>query len=75
MHEIKLSELQQHLPAYLKQVRAGEEIWITSHGKVVARLLPPLSVPIKAKEALRKLRKHSIIGDVISPVGEKWDVE
>lgn len=30
--------LRQHLPEYLKQVQAGEEVIITVHGKAIARI-------------------------------------
>jgi prevent-host-death family protein len=46
----------------------GEELVVTKRGKPVARLLPA--------EVPRGL-KGSIVweGDLVSPVGEQWDVE
>ncbi len=55
MTTVNVTELRQHLPAYLKRAAAGEEILIASHGKIIARLLPeedpsprssPESVPL-----------------------------
>ncbi len=50
-----------------------EEVVITKRGKPVARLVPyeETSVPIHG------FMKNTvtIIGDVVSPTGEKWDVE
>jgi len=40
MDDVKLTELRQNLPSYLKQVEKGRELRITSRGKPVARLLP-----------------------------------
>jgi len=38
MTSIDIMELRQHLPEYLKQVQAGEEVIITVHGKAIARI-------------------------------------
>jgi len=40
MDDVKLTELRQNLPSYLKQVEKGRELRITSRGKPVARLEP-----------------------------------
>lgn len=40
MTSINVTELRRHLPEYLKQVQAGEEVIITVHGKAIARLCP-----------------------------------
>lgn len=50
-----------------------EEVVITKRGKPVARLVPyeETAVPIQG------FMKNTVmfIGDVVSPTGEKWDVE
>ncbi len=38
-------EAKTHLPQLLKRVAQGEEILITKHGHVVARLSPPSDTP------------------------------
>lgn len=38
--EVSVRELKIHLSQYLKRVRAGEDVVITSHRRPVARLLP-----------------------------------
>jgi prevent-host-death family protein len=50
-----------------------EEVVITKRGKPVARLVPyeETSVPIHGYMKNTVM----IIGDVVSPTGEKWDVE
>ena len=40
MQEVKITELRQHLPEYLRRVEAGDEIAVTVRGRVVARLVP-----------------------------------
>ncbi|KXP00177.1 antitoxin [Tsukamurella pseudospumae] len=40
MEQIGVRELRQHASKYLARVEAGEEIEVTNHGKLVARLVP-----------------------------------
>lgn len=51
--QISTREFKAHLSAVLRRVRAGEEISVTSHGKVVARLSPPL---VEERSGLERLR-------------------
>lgn len=39
--EVSVRDLKGRLSEYLRRVAAGEELIVTSHGKEVARLLPP----------------------------------
>ena len=75
MEDIKLTELRQNLPAYLKQVEQGRELRITSRGKVVARLVPAENAAEAACARLKALRKTARVGDVIAPTGERWRAE
>lgn len=38
--DVGIRDLRAHLSRYVEQVKAGEEIVVTEHGKPVARLLP-----------------------------------
>lgn len=49
--EASVRELKTHLSEYLRQVAAGQEVVVTSHGKPVARLSAPLPVPRTPEEA------------------------
>lgn len=75
MREINVTELRAHLPAYLGAVEAGEEVRITSRGRVVARMLPPVDEKAEARKQLEELRRRCTVGDVIAPVGEPWEAE
>ena len=75
MEDVKLTELRQNLPAYLKQVEKGRELRITSRGKAVARLLPAEDAAEAARQRLRALRKTARTDDVITPTGERWRAE
>ncbi len=69
---IPISEFRAHLPAFLKAVKKGKTISITSHGEELAVLSPPEDKAAKARARLLELGKTAIIGDIISPSGEKW---
>ncbi|MCL4460119.1 MAG: type II toxin-antitoxin system prevent-host-death family antitoxin [Nitrospirae bacterium] len=76
MMTVNVTELRQHLPAYLKQAAAGEEILIASHGKIIARLLPEEDPSRKAKNWLESLRGKVLLGDVVSPVEDTgWSAD
>lgn len=51
--QISTREFKAHLSAVLRRVRDGEEISVTSHGKVVARLSPPQTEERSDRERLR----------------------
>lgn len=73
MIEVNITEFRNHLPEYIGQVKKGEDIFLTLRGKVVARVSPIADERTAAHEALLKLRGKCRIGDVISPLGEKWE--
>ena len=73
MHKANITELRKYLPKYLLAATKGDEILVTSHGRVIARILPPTDVCREAKEQLRFLRKSCKVKDVISPIADTWD--
>jgi len=73
MSKVNVTELRQNLPAYLEQVRKGEELQVTVHGKVVARLVPEQDEQAAARQRLAALRGKCRIGDVVSPLPEEWE--
>ena len=74
MNTVNMTELQQHLPDYLKQVQQGEEIVITLHGKIIARLVPDDRQSQKdgALKRLAQLRGTMIVNDLLEPLNETW---
>lgn len=48
--EASVRELKAHLSEYLRQVAAGQEVVVTSHGKPVARLTTPVTAPKTPEE-------------------------
>ena len=73
MLNVNVTELRNHLPDYLKKVKAGEEVAVTSRGKVIARLVPELGETAAARQRLEALRGHSRVGDVVSPLEVEWE--
>ena len=76
MKDVNITELRQNLPAYIARVKRGERVRVTSRGKVVAELSPPVSAD--EVEAARKRLKGALkryvkpLEPVIKP--EEWDV-
>ena len=56
MSEVNITRLRQALPAYLKRVRKGERIQVTSHGRVIAEIVPPVANGKETSAALARLR-------------------
>lgn len=75
MKSIAVSDLRANLLKTLKQIEQGEEIDITSRGKLVAKLVPPDYSSKLAYEKLIHLRETAKIYDIVSPIDEEWEVD
>lgn len=73
MREVNVTELRSHLHKYLESVQKGNEVLVTWHGEVIARLLPPIDKKKQALNQLKELRIHSKMSDVVSPIDEDWE--
>ena len=73
MSEVNVTELRQNLPEYLADVKKGNELKITVHGKVIARIVPEVDAKDAARKRLAALRAKCKVGDVITPTDEKWN--
>ena len=74
MEAIAVSKLRENIGTYLKKVEKGETITITSRGHEVAMLIPAANKMERSRKALQQLRKSAVMGDVLSPVAEQWEV-
>jgi prevent-host-death family protein len=60
MTTASVTEFKANVSTYLRQVEAGEEVVITNHGKIQARIVPEKPTPadgrafLAAAEAMRK---------------------
>ena len=76
MDSVNVTELRQHLPAYLERVRSGERVLITSRGVVIAALAPPAAPPDEVEQARARLKNSLLRYDspfdpVLEP--DEWD--
>ncbi len=74
MESIGVSELRANLTGFLKKVETGQIINITSRGRKIAKLVPPNYATAVAREQLKQLRQTAVVGDVITPGEDMWDV-
>ena len=69
-----MTELRANLQSAIEEIKKGNTIIVTSHGKPVAQLIPPPDRRQEAIARLKALRKTAIIGDLITPLDEQWEV-
>lgn len=60
MKTATVSQLKTSLYAYLRQVKTGEEVLITEHGRPIARLLP-IENPASLPEHLQDMEKKGLL--------------
>ena len=73
MQTTTISKLKTSLSAYLRQVKAGEEVVITEYGRPVARLLPPS--PVSLPEHLQDMEKAGLVRRGKQPLPDDfWDL-
>ncbi len=75
MKAVKVTDLRSHLQEFLSQVRRGEALAVTSRGKVIVRILPVEDTKRAAKARLQQFRARAKVGDVVTPIAERWDAE
>lgn len=72
MLSIGVSEFRAKMNLILQKVQNGEVVSLTSRGAEVARLVPPDFAQAAARQELERLRQTAVVGDVLSPLGERW---
>jgi prevent-host-death family protein len=71
--QVSVTELRQNLPAYLASVRSDSAIEVTSHGKVIARIVAGGDPSEEARARLVAARAKAVIGDIVSPIDVEWE--
>ncbi len=74
MQKVAVSEFRANLVHFLKIVEKGEVITLTSRGNEVAKIVPPDDKSKNARSVLKKLSRTAIIGDIVSPIENEWEV-
>ena len=73
METVKISDFRANLLKYMEKASAGQQITVTSNGRVLATLSPPVQMKESAKRQLADLAVTAKIHDVTSPTDEHWD--
>ena len=73
MLTVNISDLRANLLKYLEKANHGEQITVTSNGRVLATISAPTQRKTMAKKQLRELAATAEIQDVISPLDCQWE--
>lgn len=73
MQTINISEFRANLLKYLEIANSGEQISVTSNGKLLATITPPENQKQQAKKQLNTLAASAKIYDITSPIDSDWD--
>ncbi|MBC8184835.1 type II toxin-antitoxin system prevent-host-death family antitoxin [candidate division KSB1 bacterium] len=73
METIAVSELRANLMNVIKEVEHGSKLFITSRGKIVAKLVPPEDSQEHAKKRLKEIGESAKLHDIISPIDAQWE--
>ena len=74
MRTTTVSQFRMSLSAYLRQVKAGEEVVVTEHGRPIARLVP-LTGPAAIPDHLRDLEAQGLLKRGTKPLpADFWDL-
>lgn len=73
MQTVNISDFRANLLKYLEQANAGEQISVTSNGKLLATISPPANRKALAKKQLKELAASAKLNDVVTPTGSDWD--
>ena len=69
---VPIAEAKAKLSELVKSVESGEDIFLTKHGKVVARLTRPTDTPI-GKSLLGAMKGKIWMADDFDELGPEWD--
>ncbi len=73
MQTINISEFRANLLKYLEVANSGEQISVTSNGKLLATITPPENQKQQARKQLNTLAACAKIHDITSPIDSDWD--
>ena len=70
---VSVAEAKMKFSELVKRAEGGEEIVVTRHGKVVARLLPPEQKPEESSSLNGAMAGKIWIADDFDELGPEWD--
>jgi prevent-host-death family protein len=68
---VPVAEAKAKFSELIRRAEAGEEVLVTRHGKVVARLMPPVST--EKKSLIGVLKGKIWMADDFDELGPEWD--
>ncbi|PCK05778.1 MAG: prevent-host-death family protein [Alteromonadaceae bacterium] len=75
MQTVNISDFRANLLKYLEKANSGEQISVTTNGKLLATIAPPINQKQQAKQQLAQLAKSTKVFDVVSPIDSEWDAD
>ena len=73
MQTVNISDFRANLLKYLEIAGSGEQITVTSNGKLLATITSPVNQKELARKQLNSLASTAKIQDVTSPIDSEWD--
>ena len=73
MLTINISDFRANLLKYLETANSGEQISVTSNGRLLATITPPSNQKELAKQKLKALASTAKVHDILSPTDCEWD--
>ena len=73
MNTINISDFRSNLLKYLEISKSGEDVSITSNGKLLATITAPQDQKELAQTQLRSIAESAKVYDVVSSTGSEWD--
>lgn len=73
METVNISDFRANLLKYLEKVSEGQQITVTTNGRVLATLSPPVQIRETSRSQLTELAASAKIHDVTSAVQVDWD--
>jgi prevent-host-death family protein len=73
MQTVNISDFRANLLEYLKKANQGEQIMVTTNGKLIATITAPIQQKQLAREQLNNLAASASLQDVTSPIDSDWD--
>lgn len=73
MLTVNISDLRSNLLKYLEKASAGEQITVTTNGRVLATIAPPANKKAIARKQLSELSATAKINDISSPIDAEWE--
>lgn len=73
MQTVNISDFRANLLKYLEIAGSGEQVTVTSNGKFLATIAPPINQKELAKKQLNSLASTAKVQNVTSPIDSEWD--